>query len=338
VIAEIARHPETFRGLRPLNPARDLPAVAELLRIAFQEEIGYQEASWLREMETIGAFTPLAWLMGQVSHALGGMLSGFVWEEDGRIVGNVTISRLSAENWLISNVAVHPDYRRQGIARQLMEASLDWIRGRNAHWVVLQVRHDNEAAKRLYRDLGFVVVDTTIELHRWGVPAAHPTPVPAGYTLRSWQPGDGRQVYELVRTLTSELALEITPLHPRDFEIGWLNRLLSGIAWLLGLPTTLRWVVEGPDGSLVATLKVDAGHRRQTMELRVHPRAWGKLEEALVSRALEALHGRRGRIYTEVDVQHTQAVEALKACGFEEIRTLDRMALPLRPMRRILIR
>ena len=338
MIAETAGHVESFRGLRPLNPARDLPAVAELLRTAFREEIGHQEASWLREMETIGAFTPLAWLMGQVSDALGGALGGFVWEEDGRIVGNVTISRLSATNWLISNVAVHPDYRRRGIARQLMEAALDWMRSRNARWAVLQVRHDNEAAKRLYENLGFVVVDTTTELQRWGVPHVDPVRVPEGYTLRSWRSGDGRRAYELVRALTPELALEITPLHPRDFEVDFLSRLLGGLARLLGLSTTQRRVVDDADGTLMATLKVHTGYRRQEIEFVVHPQARGRLEEALVTRALQALRRRQGRVYSEVNAQHTQAVAALEAYGFEEIRTLDRMALCLEPVRRIPIR
>ena len=338
MIAETSRSTETFRGLRPLNPTRDLRAVAELLRVAFQDEIGQQEATWLREMETIGTFTPLAWLMGQVSDALGGMLSGFVWEEDGQIVGNVTISRLSAESWLISNVAVHPDYRRRGIARRLMETSLDWIRARNARWVILQVRHDNEAAKHLYRDLGFVVVDTTTELHRWGVPTVRSRSAPTGYELRPWRVGDGRQVYALARTLKSDLALEITPLRPRDFEIGWLGRLLDGVARFLGLSTTLRWVVDGPEGLLVASLKVRVGYRRHEIELMVHPQARGTLEEALVTCALEALRRRQGRIHAEIDARHTQAVETLKAYGFEEIRTLDRMALRLKPARRIPIR
>lgn len=339
MVTGIARRQEAFRGIRPLNPARDLRAVAELLRIAFQDELGQREVAWLQEMETLGTLPPLAWLMGQVSTALGGVLTGFVWEEDGRITGNVTISRLSADNWLISNVAVHPDHRRQGIARRLMETALEWLRDRDARWVLLQVRHDNVAAKTLYLDLGFVVVDTTMEMRCWGVREVIPVPLPAEYLLRSWQVKDGPRAFALAQEVISELAQEITPLRRQDYEASWAGLLIGQVTRFLGLATTLRWVVEeNPDRQLVATLKVRAGYRHHNIDLMVHPRARGRLERSLVSRGLAALHGRRGDVHTQVDATHTAAVETLMEYGFEEVRTLDRMALRLKPVQRIPVR
>ncbi len=313
--------------------------MAKLLRIAFQDELGQREVAWLQEMETLGALSPLAWFVGQVSNALGGVLTGFVWEENGRIVGNVTISRLSADNWLISNVAVHPDYRRRGVARRLMEAALDWIRDRDARWVLLQVRHDNVAAKTLYLDLGFVVVDTTMEMRCWGIQEVVPVPLPAEHRLRSWQVKDGPRVFALAQEVIPELAQEITPLRRQDYEASWVSLLIGQVTRFLGLSTTLRWVVEkNSDQQLVATLKVRAGYRHHGIDLMVHPRARGRLEKSLVSRGLAALRGRRGDVHTQVDATHTAAVEVLEEYGFEEIRTLDRMALRLKPVQRIPVR
>jgi len=84
--------------------------------------------------------------------------SGFVWEDEGRIIGNLTlipVLRRTQHLYLIANVAVHPDYRRHGIGRQLTQAALDHARQRNAHAVWLHVREENLGAYQLYKSLGF---------------------------------------------------------------------------------------------------------------------------------------------------------------------------------------
>jgi [ribosomal protein S18]-alanine N-acetyltransferase len=55
----------------------------------------------------------------------------------------------------ISNIAVHPDHRRTGLATRLL-AEMMWAaldRGRTA--MTLEVRHTNVAAQRLYETFGF---------------------------------------------------------------------------------------------------------------------------------------------------------------------------------------
>jgi len=53
------------------------------------------------------------------------------------------------------NLAVHPNYRRQGIGRTLMTFLLNQIRGKKALKVFLEVRPSNQPAIALYRSLGF---------------------------------------------------------------------------------------------------------------------------------------------------------------------------------------
>ena len=73
------------------------------------------------------------------------------------IVGNANLmpSPGNRYRWVICNVVVREEYRRQGIARRLMEETIAEARRQGAEEAVLQVYGDNLAALHLYTDLGF---------------------------------------------------------------------------------------------------------------------------------------------------------------------------------------
>lgn len=58
----------------------------------------------------------------------------------------------------ITNVAVHPELRRQGIARALLAAILEDARRRGLTLALLEVRPNNAEALGLYEGLGFQIV------------------------------------------------------------------------------------------------------------------------------------------------------------------------------------
>jgi L-amino acid N-acyltransferase YncA len=86
-------------------------------------------------------------------------LSGFVWEESGNVVGNLSLVPFTYQGgriYLIANVAVQSEFRRKGIAQALTSAALEKCRQRRVSATWLQVRHDNPAAINLYLNRGFV--------------------------------------------------------------------------------------------------------------------------------------------------------------------------------------
>lgn len=56
------------------------------------------------------------------------------------------------------NIAVRPDMRRQGLARRLIDRIVETAISKAIPSIWLEVRPSNEAAGRLYRRMGFVVV------------------------------------------------------------------------------------------------------------------------------------------------------------------------------------
>ena len=56
----------------------------------------------------------------------------------------------------VLNIAVHPDFRRKGIGRALMQALAELAAQRGCEKLLLEVRASGEAAQALYRAQGFV--------------------------------------------------------------------------------------------------------------------------------------------------------------------------------------
>jgi ribosomal-protein-alanine N-acetyltransferase len=77
-----------------------------------------------------------------------------VAEIGGRVVG-YAVSWFVVDQGELGNIAVDAAWRRKGIARALVVASLDRARARGIRDVYLEVRRTNTAAQKLYRQLGF---------------------------------------------------------------------------------------------------------------------------------------------------------------------------------------
>lgn len=77
--------------------------------------------------------------------------------DDNRVAGYVGSQTVLDETDMM-NIAVHPDYRRQGIAEALVETLVKDLRKQGSHSLTLEVRASNEPAQKLYEKLGFAPV------------------------------------------------------------------------------------------------------------------------------------------------------------------------------------
>ena len=71
------------------------------------------------------------------------------------LVAYLIISRY-ADAWHVMNVAVHEDYRGQGIATKLLNRLFELTAGDDQRGYTLEVRVSNSSAIKLYEKLGFV--------------------------------------------------------------------------------------------------------------------------------------------------------------------------------------
>lgn len=73
---------------------------------------------------------------------------------DGRAVGCAGMHCVCGECY-IDKVAVHPDFRRQGIAKALVQSLIDYVIEQNGEFITLEVRQSNAPAITLYKKLEF---------------------------------------------------------------------------------------------------------------------------------------------------------------------------------------
>lgn len=79
-----------------------------------------------------------------------------VGEVEGTVVASCMAGYEGHRGW-INYLAVHPDHRRMGLARQMMEHAEELLRAAGCPKINLQVRKTNAAVIAFYEALGFGV-------------------------------------------------------------------------------------------------------------------------------------------------------------------------------------
>ena len=110
--------------------------------------------SHVAELETL-CFGSAAWSEKSITSELSNELAlWLVAEEEDCVLGYVGSQTVFPETDMM-NIAVHPDYRRRGIAEQLVVRLVEELKARGNHSLMLEVRVSNEPARKLYEKLGF---------------------------------------------------------------------------------------------------------------------------------------------------------------------------------------
>lgn len=116
--------------------ADDLDGTAEIEKLCFGAQAWSKNSLELLTKEGIG--------MGMVCH------------KDGRIVAYGGMLCVVDEGQ-ITNIATHPDYRRQGYGEAVVESLKKFAKNNRLDVITLEVRESNVAAIKLYTSCGFKV-------------------------------------------------------------------------------------------------------------------------------------------------------------------------------------
>ncbi len=304
--------------IRPINITRDMPQVMRLLNRVFSPTL---DAEGRRALNSMSNQPSLLLRLNQLGHKIA---PGFVYEDGGTIVGNVSIIPTAAKGRIIiANVAVDESHRRRGIARMMMDATLDHLVERGINTVMLQVDVDNDGARRLYQDLGFKVMGSTT--YWLASPSAwREISVPQSFKVRPMRATEYREAYAVD---CSNFPIDLNwpdPINRNTYRGGfltWMDNFLNG-------KSSESWVVDDADGLLgISTIwsewgrphritcRVDAAHRDELL-----PPLFGK-----VLRRLK--YARRRHVSIEHPMDDELMNQLLVAANFYAKRNLTTMKL-----------
>ena len=348
MVADTVRRGSLANGLQPLRMARDWRQVVPLIELAFGEDLDPEARRALHSMRLPPLLAPFIALSDSLSPPGEGMMPGFVWFESGHVVGTASVRRIQPFNhgWLISNVAVHPNWQGRGIGRALLEASLDLAQDHGGAWVVLQVRESNLVARRLYESLNFHSIAEVTRLRKSTINEMTPAPLHQAFRPARWS--DGSALSRLTRTLTPRDVLWVDSLNRDLYKTGPLSRLMARLRGC----RRRWWVLDASDCESYDRLKhtrasgdwvgyrfcaavgVEQDPRTPWHRLRVLvlPEAQDeRLAERLVAFGLAQMDN---SLALPVEVEHPASDEAtlsaLAKAGFEPLYALIHMRLNLK--------
>jgi [ribosomal protein S18]-alanine N-acetyltransferase len=121
--------------------ASDLPEVRSIETLSFSNP--WSETTFRGEIQNASISFPLV----------------VVRKPGDEVVGYIIYWHIG-EDVQVNNIAVHPDFRGQGIAEALMRHVIGRVRAAGATFMTLEVRPSNTAAVTLYKKLAFEVLGT----------------------------------------------------------------------------------------------------------------------------------------------------------------------------------
>lgn len=307
--------------IRPFDVRSDLLAVSNLVEVCFADRLSRDGEALLRKMRASAASKRFQRWAHHVAGRVSMPFTGFVWVEEGEVVGNLSLIPYhmdSRDFYMIANVAVHPHYQRQGIGRALVQRALKFLHPREVDGVWLQVDEENQAAINLYLQEGFSehTRRTTWYLDPDEIAPQNEMRRPSSLRVSARNPGDwGRQKAWLKEAYPAAVRwhLPLKLAHLRGGILGALRRVLYVE------PDIKQWSVS-EDGNLAGVVSWQSSKRHSDW-------VWLATPERREADVLDAFHNfllrsqpfpRRVRL----DYPADRARDPLRVNGFSPARTL----------------
>jgi ribosomal protein S18 acetylase RimI-like enzyme len=309
-------------NIRPLNMLRDLPAVADLIELCFSSTMDNEGQRYLTDMRRASHDDSFLHWASHMAETASLPLAGYIWEQDGRIIGNASLIPFRDHGrriYLIANVATHPDYRRRGIGRALTERVMKQARAKNASAIWLHVRDDNPGAIKLYGELGFQEIARRTAWQ--ATPDRYLSSPQSDIQILTRQPRFWPLQQDWLRRLYPE---SLNWYHSWNF-----NALRPGLwnwFYLLFIDFSIRQWAAVRDEELLATLTwMPQGGRSESLYAAAGE---ASESEALTRLLIHARHVLSNHSSLSLDYPAGEMTDAIRAAGFKVRRTLLWMHAP----------
>lgn len=311
-------------GIRPFDLARDLRPVASLISNAFAHELDHRGTAILREMRFMSYLAGFMRFFNGDTINYDDVFSGFVWVDENKVIGNVTVQRAdnTGKRWQIANVAVAPEFRGKGIASRLIHQALAHVKESRGDSAVLQVYENNHIARSLYEKLGFENMGGVVELRANRVPyVTPPLSIPNFGTFRSNQ---WRSLYQLAGSQPNAQNKWWRNLRRTDFQMTFEEQCMEWFWRIIGRTSTMRRCVRVGtrfDAAIILTAQRWSGEHK--IRIWSRPDVYGKFEAYLARWALAELQDYpRFPISLTVSTEYEATIKAFQHYDFQRKEAL----------------
>jgi len=315
----------------------DLTVIRDFRKEGFDDMLACAKTSFTEEFEIEG-FDPevwrklAKWRFSIVGKTLFGFLKlfdkepmkFFVAEVNGKVVGTTMVSKRGNTGY-VNAVMVHSDFRRKGIATQLMKAAIDYVQKRRLARVILRVISTNNPAKNLYQKMGFKKFDNllylTVNIDSLQIPRSAER-----IQARGFQNSDLDEVYELIKTLRDPNWLKIYDFGKNELKTPLLNRIAP--------MSTLKRIVAVKDHKIVGYAPVSyttAKEAGRITSVDVFPELISKgVGDELIRMSVDFVKPSGTKtVLVSVPSERKELIERLLALGFEKRLAIEGMVLEL---------
>ncbi len=323
---------------RPLHLRKDFDQIVALLELVFAEEIEARGMDIRAELLTYKRFLPLFKILGLFSKMFRYPLVGFVFEtKDKQIIASTNTSSI-ANRWEIAMVATHPDYRRRGLAKELVSDAIAFVKEKRGRMCSLEVIADNTPAYNLYRDLGFIHYDSIAEMKlapdQW--PEITNANLPEKYSITPLKRNNktDSQRYELKIKETPNEVQDFVPIDKKIYKTSKLKKLLRPLMIRLVSLDVTSWTIYSQE-ELVGTIFVEfnkSGKNPHRIDLVIDPEHQQFLTKPMILFALSKINESNildQNVLITSRSTNSEVMNILKELGFTIIENNHKLGLNL---------
>jgi ribosomal protein S18 acetylase RimI-like enzyme len=326
-------------SIRPFRLPQDIDLMTSLVIEGFQYP---ENPAWsVQEDEKQGMIDringakrmwPILRIMQFISPVFRDALCGFIDEEENMPAALINYMRQRNEpEWHIANVTVLPAYRRRGIAKRLVESTLQELRNRKAQTVFLEVVDGNEPAFNLYKKIGFEAYSKSTQYNYQKDTPIAVARCPEGYRLKTRSRFDWRTGFEFAGQVTPEFVTRYEPVTAERHRIPIVMSVFEKLFETFGGSRSERFTIHAPDGKVAGLGQYSYRLRAGGMNFAsasldpCHPELAEFLLGTILSRIQHVSPGRR--IELSFEDWEFELIRAAEAIGCEKRLGYHRMGL-----------
>ncbi len=280
-----------------IRPAKysDFEAIKHIFEVAFSEEYKQRGLDIVDRINRWQQLYPVVKLLASFNNPYQHLFNVHVYEDETekRIVGLIQISARSKDQtrWHIENIAVLPDQRGKGIAKQILNYIFDTYTKKGVNRFTLEVDINNAQAIRLYELIGFRIYTT---IHYFKISPKKLTDfrkgtvtLPEGFRMS--KASDTQMLMDLYTASTPSSIRIVDQKNLSDFHETPIEQVSKYIKEYTKRCNQMHFVIE-KDNHIIASLEIIAQHKKlpHVIRLLVHP-GYEDLNEDLILYAFNVL-------------------------------------------------